>query len=288
MKLLILLFVLFSCAIMETKKVSRDNFLKLEVIEVETGEYLPFVKVNFDGLEKKLLLDTGAYKSSIETDDWSSQYPAIESDQSHFSHGASGVKVKCDLIEIKKITIGEVYMDNHRIERCRSNIFGLDLIGNVPFEVDYKNERLNYLQKIDKTSSQKLGRMKKGHLTVKTKINNEEYNTILDSGATATIVDLSYVKKRPSLFKLVKRDDGTDGHSGEAIKSYRYQLTELTVGDKKLKNVSIISFDFPKNMKRGFEGSPIMIGNNIIRLAAWQFDIKNMLWSLKMYSKDFN
>lgn len=66
--------------------------------------------------------------------------------------------------------------------------------------------------------------MKKGHLTVKTILNGEEFNTILDTGATASIVDLSYVKENPELFTLLKKDDGTDGHSGESIESYRYQL----------------------------------------------------------------
>ncbi|MDD0852114.1 aspartyl protease family protein [Halobacteriovorax sp. GB3] len=262
----------------------KNNSLNIEVEEVEPGEYLPFLKVVLDGVERKLLLDTGAYKSSIKTDDWSSQYPAIESDQTHFSIGASGVKVKCDLIEIKNFEIGNTNLNNHRIERCRSNIFGLDLIGDVPFELDYRNSKLNYVQELDESTSQKLGRMKKGHLTVRTKLNEVEFNTILDTGATATIVDLSYVKKHPELFKILKRDDGTDGHSGESIESYRYELCELIVGDKTLKNISIISFDFPENMKKGFEGSPIMIGNNIIRMAAWQFDLTNMLWRIKDYT----
>ncbi len=96
--------------------------------------------------------------------------------------------------------------------------------------------------------------MKKGHLTVKTRLNGEEFNIILDTGATATIVDLSYVKKHPELFKLLKRDDGTAGYSGESIKSYRYELSELIVGDKTLKNISIISFDFPENMKKVLKG----------------------------------
>jgi predicted aspartyl protease len=262
---------------------NTNSFLKLELAEVEPGEHLPYVSVIFDGKQKKLLLDTGAKKSSIVTDDWSSQYPVIENDQNHFSQGASGVKVKCELIEINKLEIGNVSISDHQIKRCQSDIFGLDLIGDTPFEVDYKKGRLNYLLKIDKSSSHKLGRMKKGHLTVKTKIKDEEYSTILDTGATVTIVDLSYVKKHPSLFKLIKRDDGTDGHSGEEIKSYRYKLSQLFIGDVSLKNISIISFDFPDNMKRGFEGSPIMIGNDILKLATWKFDLKNMLWQMTMY-----
>lgn len=270
---------------METKKVDRNSTLRIEVTEVEPGEYLPFIKVDLDGFTKKLLLDTGAYKSSIETDDWSSKYPAIENDQGHHSQGASGVKVKCDLIEIKKIQVGNVSINNHQIERCRANIFGLDLVGDIPFEVDYKNEKLSYIQGVDKSSSQPLGRMKTGHLTVKTKIIDEEYNTILDTGATSTVVDLPYVKKHPALFKIIKRDDGTDGHSGEPIESYRCELRELTVGDKVFKSVAIIAFDFPENMRKGLKGSPIMIGNNVIRLASWQFDFKNMLWGMKMYSE---
>ena len=112
---------------------NQDKYLDIEVKEVESNEYLPFVKVKFDGIEKDLLLDTGAYKSSIETDDWLKKYTPIESDQSHFALGASGVKIKCDLIEIEKIQIGNLELNNHRIERCKSNIFGLDLIGNIPF-----------------------------------------------------------------------------------------------------------------------------------------------------------
>ncbi len=108
-------------------------------------------------------------------------------------------------------------------------------------------------------------------------------NTILDTGATASIVDLSYVKENPELFTLLKRDDGTDGHSGESIESYRYQLNELTIGNTVLKSLSIISFEFPVNMKEGFEGSPIMIGNNIIQLALWKFDLNNMLWDMQEY-----
>ncbi len=101
----------------------------------------------------------------------------IESDQSHFALGASGVKIKCDLIEIEKIQIGNLELKNHRIERCKSNIYGLDLIGNIPFEVDYKSGKLRYIEELDKNTSHELGRMKKGHLTVKTIFNGEEYNT---------------------------------------------------------------------------------------------------------------
>ena len=281
--LLIYLSLIYSCSNTEIKRMNTNNFLKIEVTEVEPGEYLPYVRVKFDGDEKSLILDTGAKRSSIITDDWSNKYPALESEQNHFFKGSSGVKVKCELIEIKKLEIGKVIISNHQIERCKSDIFGLDLIGDIPFEIDYKNERLNFISNLDKYNSHQLGRMKTGHLTVKTRINGEEYNTILDTGATSTIIDLSYVKEHPGLFKLIKRDDGTDGHSGETVKSYRYQMSQLKIGDVIIKNISIISFDFPDNMKRGFEGAPIMIGNDVIKLASWQFDIKNMLWNMTLY-----
>jgi len=283
MKYFILSLLFISCAALEKSKVDKNEYLSISVEEVVSGEFLPYIKIIMDGVERKLLLDTGAYKSSVETDEWSKTYSPIESDQTHFSHGASGIKVKCDLIEIKKIEIGDVHLANHYIERCKRNIFGLDLIGDSPFEVDYKNKKLKYLSVLDKAASQKLRRMRSGHLTVKTKLNGREYNTIIDTGATATVVDLSFVQKYPKLFKLVKRDDGIDGHSGESIESYRYQLLELMVGDKTLRDISIIAFDFPDNMKKGLKGSPIMIGNNIIGLAIWQFDLRNMLWNMKEY-----
>jgi len=43
------------------------------------------------------------------------------------------------------------------------------------------------------------------------------------------------------------------------------------------------AFDFGDHLRNSMEGSPIILGNNVIEHAKWSFDLKSNQWLMEPY-----
>lgn len=252
--------------------------IPLHVAKSDQGTFLPYVKINVDGHDTDFLFDTGAVTSSIASDDFTKKY--ISQGVSE-SKGASGISKAGDLILIQKMKMGLQVFSEIKIKRGNVSLLGLDRLKDFVFQVDLKNQSLNLLKALpNNTKLLVVRRLKPGHFTIPLKFSDIVVDALFDTGADSTVIDSKFVKQHQNLFKLVRTEDGTDAN-GVKIPSQVYSVESIQIGDLVLKNVEMVTFEFGDHMTKSMEGSPLILGNNVILKAIWSFDLKQNLWTVE-------
>jgi hypothetical protein len=55
----------------------------------------------------------------------------------------------------------------------------------------------------------------------------------------------------------------------------------LKVGALELNNVDIVAFDYGDDFRKKMEGTPLILGSNVIYQAKWSFDVKQSVWAVE-------
>lgn len=249
--------------------------IPLKVISSSPNATLAEVQVSVDGKNKFFLLDTGAASSSIGTDDHTKQYRSLGKEE---SRGASGNPTICDIIQPSEIKLGKHVFSKTKLKRCDRFILGIDLLGEQIFEVYLAAQELNILAELpNKNTALPVRRLKPGHLTIPAKLGGLQVDVLFDTGADTTVIDAKFVRENPTLFTLVRSEDGTDAH-GNKIPSEVYRCSVVELGNLRLSNVEMATFEFGDHLREKMEGSPVILGNNVISKAVWSFDLKSGKW----------
>jgi predicted aspartyl protease len=243
----------------------------------EKGNKLPFVSTTIDGRESIFLLDTGAVSSSIEVNDWTKKYNAISANES----GAAGGTVRqSDVIKVGTIKIGCHELIGRNLSRGGRSLLGTDLLPKI-FEIDYQSNSINYLTNFGGTKLD-LRRLKTGHFAIPLKVGHTSVFALFDTGADSTILDERFINEHTELFDHVRAETGTDAH-GNKIQSDVFSSELVEAGNLALNAVEFATFEFGAHMRKSMEGIPIILGNNVIEKAKWQFDLNNNWWSNEQY-----
>ena len=254
--------------------------IPLTLRPTEPGKYVPELTVDVDGNQKIFMLDTGAASSSIAIDEHVVSYPSLGAAE---SKGASGKIKECDYVQPEKMRLGEHVFAKTRITRCDGSLLGLDRLKEFVFQIDLKGKRINLLKGLSNTAKiYPIRRLSPGHITISAKLGDDLVDALFDTGADTTVIDTMYVKKHIDKFKLLRSEEGTDAH-GNKIPSNIYQCSSVQLGDLVLKDVEMAAFDFGDYLRGKMEGSPIMLGINVISNASWSFDLNNNRWTSQPY-----
>lgn len=254
--------------------------IPLTIISTGSETFVAEVQISVDGQNKPFLLDTGAVSSTIIEDEQTKNYVSLKQVE---SKGASGIASAAHIIQMQSISMGKHVFKKSHLKRTDRSILGLDLLGEQIFEVDLKNRKLNILSEISNKDLSFAARiLATGHVTIPLDLGNSKIDVLFDTGADTTVIDYQYIKSNPTLFELVRSEDGFDAH-GNKIPSEVYKVTQIEVCTLKLQNVEMATFDFGNHLREKMEGSPIILGNNVISKASWIFDLKLERWSLKPY-----
>jgi hypothetical protein len=261
---------------------TRVEVIPLHVTQPEPGTYKPEVDVLIDGHRKRFTLDSGARKTSVFSDRDTCQYPVIAEDK---SGGAFGKVNVVDVIQPRKLEIGRHVFLNPRLQRTganrKTNLLGMDLLAENPFQIDLKNATLNLMAGAStELLKEPIHRLTGGHFAIPISLGKKHCYALFDTGAERTTIDLQFVNANSQLFKLIRTERGTDsiGHEQETP---IYQVGSVQVGNLRLNNVDMASYDFGDEFRKKLEGVPIILGSNVIYHAKWSFDIKRGLWAVE-------
>lgn len=120
-----------------------------------------------------------------------------------------------------------------------------------------------------------------GHFGFNVVIAENAIETIFDTGAASTVVDLDFVKEHLEHFLLIKEINVTDGNSA-TIKAGLYKVDEFQFGDVLLKDVEVYALDLSA-LKAKLPSVVGILGMNIIKNYKWSFNIPESTFH---YSKD--
>ncbi len=271
--------LLTACASKKTKESPRAlESIPLVFVQTEPGKYVTQVELLVDGKKKMFLLDTGAASSSIGKDEDTRKYPSLGKEE---ARGASGKPKICDAVRPEKILLGKQEYTKRKIKRCERNILGMDLLGTFIFQVNLAEKKLDVVPSLPSNApSYPIRRLRPGHITIPAKFGEEAMDVLFDTGADTTVIDSQFINSHPALFRLVRSEEGTDAH-GHKIESKVYECKSVRLGELNLENVEMAAFDFGPFLRGRMEGTPVILGNNVIEHARWSFDLKAGKWALE-------
>ena len=267
--------LLIGCSVCNMK----NNGVIIEEIPLEKfskeGGYHVNIHLKVDGHKTKVLLDTGAPTSRVQSDEVLSKYPVVDKSE---SKGVSGKGVEFSVIAPKMIALGNSEIASPKITISEGlGVLGLDILENFIFQYDLKNSVLRIVEKLNPVTFP-LKRLKRGHITIPLVAGKELNYGLVDTGADISLVDKRYIDAHPELFTLLRKEDGTD-HNGNKVESFIYACKELKVGNLTLKDVEMATFEFPDFLRSRLEGTDFLLGNNVIGNGKWTFDLKKNFWS---------
>ncbi|MEO8397761.1 MAG: aspartyl protease family protein [Chloroflexota bacterium] len=257
--------------------------IKPDADEAEAAEI--YVDGRIGGRAYRFLLDTGAGKSSVVSDDYTSTFDSAE------KHHSSGVFAKSseDLITVPSIEVGSISRENFTLVRAapipgaaeRSSLIGMDLLKDFRLHLFFDQARVS----VDEDAGapdyavQDLMLDDRFHPYVEVQFEAASAKAVWDTGASLTIVDMAFVKKHPGAFQEVGQSTGTDA-TGAQMETPMFVMAATTIG----------GCEFPSHRAAGVDLSAvnamldvpmdIILGYSTLRQANWLFDFPRRKWAV--------
>lgn len=192
--------------------------------------------------------------------------------------GISNPNQVTDLVNAD-LKLGEWQLLNATIGRTPRIPFeclvGNDFLIDQSFFIDMNAYKIERFQ-TDTSEFKKLNVYKSeigGHFGFEISVDSQTIQTIFDTGASSTVIDLSFVNQHPEKFKLVKEIDIQDGNSAK-LKAGLYLLDSLFLSEEEIHNVEVYALDLSA-LKTKIPNIQAIIGLNIIKNYDWFFDLPN-------------
>ncbi len=163
----------------------------------------------------RFLLDTGAARTSVQLDDYTSTF------SSEATSSSSGVfaPIHDDVITVPSLEIGPISKQNFTLVRSNDphrsirGLIGMDILKDYCCHFLFAEQRV--LLDADRECGagrplQPLFLDQKFHPYIEVHFGAATANSVWDTGAGITIADLSFVQKYPALFEAVGQSTGTD------------------------------------------------------------------------------
>lgn len=250
--------------------------------DLSTGELqIVTAKMSLNGRPFECLVDTGARHTMVQTK-FINDFKVVGTTTGGGLSDSNQITelVNADLKvgdwEIKNATIGRT----PRIPfEC---LIGNDFFMTKNFSIDMKNFKVEIAQSNDQEFHQ-LNIYKNeygGHFGFNITIADNSIETLFDTGAASTVVDLDFVREHSKHFTLVKEIDVLDGNSA-TLKAGLYKVDQLQFGDVNLQNVEVYVLDL-SGLKNKLPSVVAILGMNIIKDFKWSFNIAESTFN---YSK---
>lgn len=243
-----------------------------------------------DGRKYRFILDTGAAKTFVQFDEYTSKFNSIQKNNS------SGVfaDIKDDLITVPYIKLGPISKSDFILARSSQNyskiqnLIGMDLLKNFCLHFLFDENRvlvdsskgINYYK-----NAQELILGEKFHPYIEVQFKELKATAVWDTGAGITVVNIKFIKKNPSFFEEIGKSKGTDS-TGAKLETPMFTMQKIVIDN----------IEFPSHVVAGVDLSHInstteipmdlILGYSTISKANWIFDFPNKKWAiLKMLSK---
>ena len=250
--------------------------------DIEAAEV--YVDGKIGGKEYRFILDTGAAKTSVQYDDYTSIFEPIQKNNS------SGVFAKSndDLITVPYIELGPILVKNFTLARMpensvdRKNLIGMDLLKDFCFHFLFDENRVS----VDSTKEagidytlHELFLGQRFHPYVNIQFEKLKAKAVWDTGAGITIIDLNFIKTHPHFFQKTGQSIGTDS-TGAKFETTMFMLRSITIGNIKFPPHKVAGVDLSYLNSTTEVPMDVILGYSTLSKANWLFDFPRKKWAI--------
>lgn len=254
--------------------------------DAEAAEVL--VEGRIGGKSYRFLLDTGAARSSVKLDDYTSQFASTEQINS------SGVFARSsdDLVSVPSLEVGPISRNRFSMARVPerhpawANLIGMDLLKDFCCHFYFDENRVSIDAKDDLEGTgvlQELFLDKKFHPYVEVRFGAVTAKAVWDTGSGMTIVDTTFTNRHPELFRVVGHSSGTDS-TGAQQETPMFVMSEASIGNHSFPPQRIAAVDLSSVNSTIEMPMDLILGYSTLRQANWWFDFPRRKWAISRRS----
>ncbi|GIH06521.1 hypothetical protein Rhe02_45880 [Rhizocola hellebori] len=240
-----------------------------------------FVAGQIDGRPYRLMLDTGAAKSRVAVDEYTSTLPVAGERQ---SNGVFGVTFTDELVLLGQLIVGPIEKTNLMVVRSsadRPSLVGMDALGDMALVVDFDRSQVHFAPGGSLPASQPLHRSPGGQPYLHLQFPGAVGLTCWDTGASVTVVNTAFVAANSSLFTPLAASTGTDS-TGESQETPMYRMAAATVGGITLAAHTVAAVPLPQDPMP----MDLVLGYPALRQYNWTMDFPHNRWDATPVTSD--
>jgi hypothetical protein len=262
------------------------NELKLIIKPDEEEEDSAEIYVNgtIGGQPYQFLLDTGAARSEIRFDAYTSRFEVIG------QHSSAGVFAKSTnaLIRVPAIELGPISRQNFTLVCLPENashlrnLVGMDLLQDFCCHFLFDESRVLVVPGAEADEGYTFHKLlvdSKFHPYLEVEFGRAQAKAVWDTGASLTIVDLNFIKQQPALFEELGQSTGTDGTGAEQQTSL-FLMSPILIGNKEFPAVKVAGVDLSGVNSNIEVPMDLILGYNLLAKAHWLFDFPGRRWAI--------
>lgn len=237
------------------------------------------VDATIAGRPYRLVLDTGAARTQLNADEYTSSLQPLSE---HTSSGTFGGSATDPVVTVTDVVIGplrRVELDVTRSKRGMGNILGMDLLGHYAchFRLDARVVELEAPSGAE--AEQDLVRGPRGHVYVDVRWPDITGRACWDTGSGPTVVDRGFWLRNRDLFEQIGVLTGTDAN-GDKQEGPLLLMAGPVIGGRQFSRHKAVAVDLSHVNGSLDRPMDLILGYPTIRQADWLFDFPAGRWTL--------
>lgn len=252
--------------------------------EAEAAEV--YVDGHIDGRAYRFLLDTGAARTGVITDDYTAAFEPVGTDHS------SGVfaPASSDLITVSSISLGPIARRRFTIARAPAghgvkNLIGMDLLSAHRCLFCFDEQRVVVDPDAvpdDSLAFEPLFLDPRLHPYVDVRFGDRVARAVWDTGASITVVDSSFIDAHPAFFAQAGQSTGTDA-TGAQMESGLFVMSAAVIGGHLSAPHRVAAVDLSRLNATLDVPMHLILGYSTLRQARWLFDFPGRKWAVSRW-----
>jgi hypothetical protein len=237
------------------------------------------VDASIAGRPYRLVLDTGAARTQLETDEYTSGLPPAGENS---SHAAFGGQVTDPVVTITDLAAGPLRvatLDVTRGGRGLGNLLGMDVLGRHRCHFRLDAGVLDMEAPPGARAEHELLMSRRGHVYVEVHWPGVSASACWDTGSGATLVNRGFWLGHRELFEQIGTSAGTDGQ-GRRAETPLLLMAESVIGQRTFGRHQAVAVDLSGVNRTVDYPMDLILGYPTIRQADWLFDFPARRWAL--------
>jgi len=250
--------------------------------DIEDSEI--YVDGSVGGHPYRFLLDTGAGRSAVNFDDYTSSFDSVGTNNTSGVFAESSV----DLITVPAIEIGPIARENFTLTRLGSkdigqrNLIGMDLLKSCFCHFRFDENYLSIDAREESETNypwQNLFLDKKFHPYIDVQCGTSTARAVWDTGASITVADINFVRKHQLFFEEAGQSIGTDA-TGLAMETPMFLMAPTIIGERAFPSHKVAGVDLSHVNATIEVPMDLILGYSTLRHANWVFDFPGKKWAV--------